>query len=379
MDLSKYCASVPHLQDLELVIDLSNVCREIRFDGIQEVARWDRLIRVLTVWNSTFKNFEKPKVKLVQDSNLRHMFSEIDKTYLRDAEKNGFLIERDKADPTILDLAETSDALVLSNDNYDAYHRGRPWITSTERERFVKMEFVDGEVQLRLGSIKPKTDFTLSEMEEIDSLKDNRIDPKYEKNAIFYEFSYRCENPDCIRRQVIPEGAQHLPAKGESGEVVCSGCRLPMSRLGSSNRAAIIKIVSRLNGKAIRFPIEKGQSLIIGRSNSDVSLSELVNEPDISKISRSHLKIEFTGTNVLVTDFGSSNGSVFLTWNYDKKYLSHEQMMKANEPKSLGTHDVVVVAGILELKRSGRRFSFDLALPKSENKVVNSEIKTGLG
>ena len=80
-----------------------------------------------------------------------------------------------------------------------------------------------------------------------------------------------------------------------------------------------------------------------------------------------------------MTDFGSSNGSVFLTWNYDKKYLSHEQMMKANEPKSLGTHDVVVVAGILELKRSGRRFSFDLALPKSENKVVNSEIKTGLG
>ena len=379
MNLSEHCEPALRLQDLELIIDLSNVCREISFDGVKGVARWDRLIRVLMTWNSTFKNFEKPKIKLVQDNNLRFMFSEADKTHLRNAEKNGFIIEQDKADPAILDLAEKSDAFVLSNDNYVAYHRGRPWITSTERERFVKMMFTNGELQLRLGIIASKKDFTMSKMEEIDSLKDNRIDPNNEKNSVFFESSYRCENRDCIRRQVIPDGAYHLPAKGQNGEVVCSGCRLPMSRLGSSKPAAIIKIRSRLNGNVIRFPIERGQSLVIGRSNSDVSLSEVVNESDLSRISRSHLKIEYTDTKILITDLSSSNGSVFFAGNHDENYPSREQIMNANEKTSLGTHDVVVVAGILELSRSGRRFSFDLALPKIERRPEDSETKTRLG
>ena len=152
-----------------------------------------------------------------------------------------------------------------------------------------------------------------------------------------------------------------------------------MSRLGSSNPAAIIKIKSRLNGKVIRFPIERGQSLVIGRSNSDVSLAEVVDESDLSRISRSHLKIEFTGTKILVTDLNSSNGSVFFTRNHHKNYLLREQTMTANEKISLDAHDLVVVAGILELSRSGRRFSFDLALPQIERRSEDSETKTRLG
>ena len=378
MTLSRYCEPAADDQSLELVVDLSNVCREKRLDGLPDVARWERLLLVLATWNTTFSHFQKPKVRLVQDANLRHLFSPLDKKYLNDAKRQGFLIEKSKADPTILDLAESSDALILSNDNFVAFHRGRPWITSADRKRFVKMAFFDEKLSLAMGVIESRTNYRISRMEETDNLRDNKIDPKSKDGLRLLQFYYRCENPDCIRRQLLADGAQHLPAKGGNDQVICPGCRQPMIQLGRSSQVVIIKLTSLSNHEDLRFPVVKDEIIVLGRADSHVPLSNVVDKKGIKKISRSHLKLEFTGNQLLVTDLGSSNGSFYKSWDYGKKCFSEDFRMKSNEARSLGTEDLVTLSGIVEVKRSGRRFPFDLAPPSTSGKLITMDTETQL-
>ena len=345
---------------LELAIDLSCVCRDKNLDSLGDIARWDRLIRVLETWNSTFEGFEKPKVKMVADKNLRFKFSKSDKTLFERALKDNYIVEAEKADPVLLDLVEKFNCLVLSNDNYVAYHRERPWLTSSDRKRFIQWRMNESKIELELLSLRERTGFSQSRAEEKDQLKNFHIDPDKDSSSVFLQSLFRCENSTCIRRQLLPEGALSFPERGDSDTAVCPSCRVALTLVGDAKRIVVLKITGIKSGKSLRIPLEANRELTIGRASSGVSLSEILDEKDNARISRSHLKVGFNGDYLYIVDLNSSNGSMISTWDSSQRKLSVQSKVEPGKNIKLKPRDLVVLSGVLEIQRSGRRFPFDL-------------------
>ena len=94
-------------------------------------------------------------------------------------------------------------------------------------------------------------------------------------------------------------------------------------------------------------------------------MTEVLTEPDLARISRSHAKISFDGVRLNFEDLGSSNGSTIAIWDPNNLRLSNNQRISDNQKVVIQPRDLIVLAGVLEIQRSGRRFPFDLAQPGS--------------
>ena len=360
MRLQDLCSSSTD-SDLELIIDLSNICRNKDLDSTSDNARWDRIIRVIEVWNATFPSFEKPKVRMVADNNLRFKFLSEDLALMKEALRSGFVIEAEKADPVLLDLAENFNCLILSNDNYVGYQGERPWICSTERKRFIQVNMSGTKIELKAISHSERTGFSKSRAEEKDLLKNLHIDPVGDANSDLLKSLFRCDNPLCIRRAVLPDGAISTPERGVAGAAICPGCHETLTRVGAASQTMIFKLTSTESKKDLRIPLEAGREIILGRSSTDISLTEILDDVGLARISRSHAKVGFNGHHLYIEDLGSSNGSTIAFWDSEMKHFSSEQKLESGLRIILKPRDMVVLAGVLEIQRSGRRFPFDLA------------------
>jgi hypothetical protein len=124
------------------------------------------------------------------------------------------------------------------------------------------------------------------------------------------------------------------------------------------------------------LPLEVGKAFVLGRIESDISLAEVLTEPDLSRISRTHAKIGFDGDRLYFEDLGSSNGSTIALWDPSNLRLSNNQNISANQKVVIQPRDLIVLAGVLEIQRSGRRFPFDLAQPGSNPNTIGESQKT---
>jgi len=362
--------------ELELVVDLSNVCRNSSLDSSGEVASWDRIVRVLEVWNSKFPQFKKPKTRLVADNNLRFKLVGDDLSQFKEALKLGIVIEAEKADPVLLDLAESSGCLILSNDNYVGYQAERPWIHDPHQKRFIQIAASRSEIILNEVTHVERTGFSKSRAEESDRLKNHRIDLKRDAKSELLQSLFRCGNPKCIRRAVLPDGAISTPEKGSGDSAICPGCREPLTRVGEASRTVVLKLTNIKSRKDLRLPLEVGREFVLGRIESDISLAEVLTESDLSRISRTHAKIGFDGDRLYFEDLGSSNGSTIAHWDPSNLRLSNNQNISANQKVVIQPRDLIVLAGVLEIQRSGRRFPFDLAQPSSNLNTISEGPKT---
>jgi hypothetical protein len=362
--------------ELELVVDLSNVCRNSSLDSSGEVARWDRIVRVLEVWNSKFPQFKKPKTRLVADNNLRFKLVGDDLLQFKEALKLGIVIEAEKADPVLLDLAESSGCLILSNDNYVGYQAERPWIHDPHQKRFIQIAASRSEIILNEVTHVERTGFSKSRAEESDRLKNHRIDLKRDAKSELLQSLFRCDNPKCIRRAVLPDGAISTPERGSGDSAICPGCREPLTRIGEASKTVVLKLTNIKSRKDLRLPLEVGREFVLGRIESDISLAEVLTESDLSRISRTHAKIGFDGDRLYFEDLGSSNGSTIAHWDPSNLRLSNNQNISANQKVVIQPRDLIVLAGVLEIQRSGRRFPFDLAQPSSNPNTISESPKT---
>ena len=362
--------------ELELVVDLSNVCRNSSLDSSGEVARWDRIVRVLEVWNSKFPQFKKPKTRLVADNNLRFKLVGDDLLQFKEAVKLGIVIESEKADPVLLDLAESSGCLILSNDNYVGYQAERPWIHDPHQKRFIQIAASRSEIILNEVTHVERTGFSKSRAEESDRLKNHRIDLKRDAKSELLQSLFRCDNPKCIRRAVLPDGAISTPERGSGDSAICPGCREPLTRVGEASKTVVLKLTNINSRKDLRLPLEVGREFVLGRIESDISLAEVLTESDLSRISRTHAKIGFDGDRLYFEDLGSSNGSTIAHWDPSNLRLSNNQNISANQKVVIQPRDLIVLAGVLEIQRSGRRFPFDLAQPSSNPNTISESLKT---
>jgi hypothetical protein len=362
--------------ELELVVDLSNVCRNSSLDSSGEVARWDRIVRVLEVWNSKFPQFKKPKTRLVADNNLRFKLVGDDLLQFKEALKLGIVIEAEKADPVLLDLAESSGCLILSNDNYVGYQAERPWIHDPHQKRFIQIAASRSEIILNEVTHVERTGFSKSRAEESDRLKNHRIDLKRDAKSELLQSLFRCDNSKCIRRAVLPDGAISTPERGSGDSAICPGCREPLTRVGEASKTVVLKLTNIKSRKDLRLPLEVGREFVLGRIESDISLAEVLTESDLSRISRTHAKIGFDGDRLYFEDLGSSNGSTIAHWDPSNLRLSNNQNISANQKVVIQPRDLIVLAGVLEIQRSGRRFPFDLAQPSSNLNTISEGPKT---
>jgi hypothetical protein len=128
--------------------------------------------------------------------------------------------------------------------------------------------------------------------------------------------------------------------------------------------------------RVLRLPLEVGRELVLGRIASDLSLAELLKEPELARVSRAHAKVGFDGKQLYFEDLGSSNGSTIALWDPSNLRLSNNQNISANQKVVIQPRDLIVLAGVLEIQRSGRRFPFDLAQPGSNPNTIGESQKT---
>ena len=362
--------------EMELVIDLSNICRNRSIDSSNEVARWDRIIKVLEIWNYRFPQFKKPKSRMVADKNLRFMFANRDLAQFKEAIRLGYVIETEKADPVLLDMAESFNCLILSNDNYVGYQAERPWIHDPQQKRFVQIQVAGSEISLNEVIHLERTGFSKSRAEEKDRLKDNRIDLNKDSKSDLLKYIYRCENRNCIRRAILPEGAISTPERGSGNAAICPGCHEPLTRVGESSKTVVLKLTDKKSERVMRIPLEVGRELVLGRIASDLSLAEVLKEPELARVSRIHAKVGFDGKQLYFEDLGSSNGSTIAYWEPVPLKLSVELGIDKNQRIVINPRDLIVLAGVLEIQRSGRRYPFDLAQPISKANAIGESPKT---
>lgn len=376
MNLSDLCAP-PSTGSIELAIDLSNVCRNAQLDATGDVARWDRVLRVLQIWNEWPDAFERPVVLLIADKSLRFSLPPDDAKSLDRAVRDGFVVESPKADPVLLDLAEQCDCMILSNDNFVSYRRERPWMEDAD-SRFVQVRTTGATAHLEVVKLSKRSSFSKSRAEEQDKLKDLRIDVERDLGSELLRSVYRCDSPTCIRRAFLPEGAATTPERDRSGTAVCPGCRQPLTRVGDAQRTAIIKVFDSHSGEARRIPIAVGQSVTFGRASGDLSLADVLPAGDLQRISREHLRVRFDGGGLIVTDLGSTNGSTIQRWDKSRRERTPAIPLVADSAADLGPRDLVVMAEVLWLERSGRRFPFDLEPISPRGAQTNVAPKTAI-
>jgi len=360
---------------VELAIDVSNVCRNAQLDSTGDPARWDRLLQVLTMWNEWPDAFEKPVVVLIADKNLRFMLSPQDTKDLDIAIGDGFAIESPNADPVLLELAEQTDCMVLSNDNFVSYRRGRQWMEAGE-ERFVQIR-ADGDTpRLEIVALAKRSSYSMSRAEEKDQLKELHIDVERDIGTEILRSLFRCDNPTCVRRSFMPEGAATTPERGSAGQAVCPGCQMPLTKVGEAQRTAAIKLFGVNSSDTRRVPVVVGSTVTIGRASDDLSLAELLNPDDLRRISREHLSLKFSGKGLEVVDLGTTNHSTIERWDRHQNRRGQSVRLEPGSPVELRPRDRVVMGGVLCLERSGRRFPFDLAPLASRRSRPNEAPQT---
>src|SRR4051812_18030212 len=112
---------------VEVLIDLSNACRDSALGDGDARATLGRLRRLLRAWDDQF-GFQ-PSWLGVADSNLRFMFDRDERLQFAAWVREGLVEESaSDADERLLELGGDLGAAILSNDAFKGHRRRHPWI-----------------------------------------------------------------------------------------------------------------------------------------------------------------------------------------------------------------------------------------------------------
>ena len=78
---------------------------------------------------------------------------------------------------------------------------------------------------------------------------------------------------------------------------------------------------------------------------------------DIGLLSRQHAKIEWDGSELLITDLASKNGTSLRRW--DRKKRDYQPEVEVRGVVSLRPRDEIRLADVLVITRSARNFTFE--------------------
>lgn len=342
---------------IELVVDLSNVCFDLDLGDARRRAQLSRLDLVAEAWDVWAPDYGDPAVRLVADDVLRSSCSSDERRRLKSLESRGWLEWAEKADPVILDHAQRSTAMVLSNDQYVGHRREFPWIEANATQ-FIGWDSRHGLAVLRPSRIRAATGYSVSRAAEADEIKELRLHSDDGRKTL--GGVYRCENDHCIRRRLAPAGAEAAPnRRGPEKVPTCTGCGLPLALVGRRTDTAIVKLEG--DAGVERVPVPGRSSVEVGRGSPDLKLRSVLTGPSLAKVSRRHLEVSLSDGAVRVKDLGSSGGSTLERWDAPQRAHHPPERLTPHRAVALRPRDRVVLAGVLTIERSGRRYPFDLA------------------
>lgn len=339
--------------DPQLIVDLSNVCRDEALGESPNKASWSRFERVMQAWQDQMGTI--PQGVAIADENLRFLFGPADRRQFELAERSGLVrAVPGAADAEILRWAEASGAAVLSRDRFVGHRRQHPWIQGAT-DRFFRWERADsGDVRVVAADMGTAGKYSISRGEETDFLKGRGLDPRRESDRELLAHAYRCTNPGCLTAKFSPDRLLVPPAKSER-QPVCPGCKQPLEDLGPRPRAVEL-VIEHGEGELARKLLEEGSEITLGRSDLPRPSDEQTAQA-VGRVSRSHLQVHIERSQLRIRDLESRNGTTVCRWDSVARSHSDPVKVAAGEQIELGHRDVALLGGAVRLRRSGQQFA----------------------
>jgi hypothetical protein len=338
--------------DPQVIVDVSNVCRDSSLAPTGRAAAWSRFTRLVAAWHA----FSPARIVAVAvaDESLRFVLSPTDRREFERAQRSGTVYTVDRsADEEILREAERTGALVLSGDRFVGHRRRHPWIQGCTDRFFGWTE--DAEHGLRIVPVEMGIAgaYSLSRGEEADLLRERHINPQRPDDLEVLLHAYRCTSPGCVPAQMFPDRLATPPARHEQ-RAVCPWCKSELQDLGPRQRG--VEVVIELGGRELtRKVLGEGAELVLGRDDLPA-----VDDPEaaaaLARVSRAHIRLRCQKGLLRVRDAGSTNGTAVARWNSNTRTLDRLEPLAAGQEAQLGHHDVVVM-GEVRLRRSGQQFA----------------------
>lgn len=336
---------------IEVLIDLSNACRDCRLGDGSARATLGRVHRLLRAWEEQF-GFQ-PKWLGVADANLRFLLDRGDRAQFAAWVRAGVVEESaSDADERLLELAGDLGAALLSNDVFKGHRRRHPWIQGNTRD-FVGWQPTGAGDLLSIRNMGVRSDSTISAAQEDDLLKERRL----RGHPSVLGSSYRCDTQSCLYHQFSPDQLQTLPAVSKDGRIVCPGCAAELVVLGERPAATELKLSSVDQSMEVRWLLEEERTVILGRGvGVDADLSPLIKKERRELVSRRHLELTVDSGRLFATDLGSTNGTELFRSEHLHRTNAVGLRMVAGAPTEVGVRDRIVLSEVLAIARSGQRF-----------------------
>jgi len=339
--------------DPQVIVDLSNVCRDESLGESPNKAAWGRFERVMKAWREQIE--PSPQGVAIADENLRFLLGAADRRQLELAERAGLVrVVTGSADTEILSWAQRSGASVLSKDRFVGHRRQHPWIQGTT-DRFYRWEAGrDGGVRIVAADMGTSGPYSVSRGEEADFLKARGLDPRRPSDREILMHAYRCTNSACLTARFSPERLLVPPARSQR-QPVCPGCGRPLEDLGPLPGAVEI-VIEGADRELARRLVEEGTTVTLGRSDVPKPHDDSAAH-EIGRVSRAHISVRVERSRLRICDLDSRNGTEVLRWDPAARSFGQPQSVTPGDKLELGPRDVALLGGTLRVRRSGQQFA----------------------
>ena len=332
----------------DALVDLSNVMRTTALGGRgpADLVRLERVGRALAELYGTART----AMFGVADTSLlagRERFADpAQRRRLRDWRDSGLILVAGKADIPLLRIAEETGLPIITGDRFDAHRREFPWLDRSDDAVLEPYAGRHGEVFLRHVTLEPREDWDKSVREELDLLVQQGLRRRVEVLGRYWS----CPEPRCPRHDPGHGRFVLLPVV-RGGRLVCDQHGLEMRDAGPRSRVAQLKVM-RDGRERHRFTVAQGQPVLVGRSQEGIDLSPFLDDAELLRVSRAHLRFSLESDRLTVTDM-SRHGTLLILRGGTSVDLRH-----ASRAFTVG--DRARVRPGLEIIRSGRRYPAEL-------------------
>jgi hypothetical protein len=341
------------------MVDVSNVCWSQRLPPQgRHTALLSRLDLVCEAWRR--RSGEDAPLELVADASLLRNLQGQERQELRRLERAGDVRLVPYADPELLGLAQERGWSVISADRFVDHRREHPWI-SEQPDRFLAWETGDdGTVRLVPSGITSVTDQVVSRAVEGKQFAfGHHIDVQKTAHQRILRSHWRCAAPGCLTAQRWPDRLLDWPYL-RNGTPVCV-CGEPLEELGPRGEMRGFVVREAGSGRElVRFPVSVGSAVLLGRGplphGINLAAEGRLSPAAARRLSRRHLRVAVDagrgGPHVTVTELHSRNGTEIVR-------LIRRRKLDPERPAPLGEEGRVILAGVAELRLSGRRYFLD--------------------
>ena len=350
--------------EYDFVVDLSNVCRDRVLGAPEKGASLDAVRRIEGAL-ARVSGGNSPHMFYIADNSLwdllerAHGKANVADWKLRHRRQ---LLQIHYADQSILQFAESTGCAVVSLDKFSDWRKTHDWIQGSTNRFVGWSKDRGGEVRAYFRSMSVLADDEASRREEDRSFRDSGFDTKSREHEAVLGRMYRCDNSQCELHRLNPYFLIGPPRRDRKRDcLVCHACHAEVTDVGEVGRVTQLKVELPESGSAGRFTIYQGQGTKVGRNTLHASLDNPcpADRESLQRVSREHITFRAEGPILMAADLGSTNGTTLEQFDRSSRSLSEPVKLERHQAVQLNPNDVLTLAGVVRIRKSGNRFRFD--------------------